>query len=119
MSEAKYDVLAIGNAIFDVLVRTDEKFLSRHGMTKGGMALIDETRAASIYREMRNAHDWGRQFPETLDAAALDKLASLPPREMRRSIQSAFGNAKLAGRSEVGADDIHDTRAGRKNRIGF
>jgi len=75
--------------------------------------------AASIYREMRNAHDWGRQFPETLDAAALDKLASLPPREMRRSIQSAFGNAKLAGRSEVGADDIHDTRAGRKNRIGF
>src|SRR5438045_4584527 len=52
MSEAKYDVLAIGNAIFDVLVRTDETFLSRHGMTKGGMALIDETRAASIYRDM-------------------------------------------------------------------
>src|SRR5437763_11745730 len=52
MSEAKYDVLAIGNAIFDVLVRTDEKFLSRHGMTKGGMALIDEARAASIYRDM-------------------------------------------------------------------
>ena len=32
--------------------RTDEKFLSRHGMTKGGMALIDEARAASIYRDM-------------------------------------------------------------------
>src|SRR5215813_7692369 len=52
MAEAKYDVLGIGNAIFDVLVQTDEKFLSRHGMTKGGMALIDETRAASIYRDM-------------------------------------------------------------------
>src|SRR5437868_8872807 len=52
MADAKYDVLGIGNAIFDVLVRTDEKFLSRHGMTKGGMALIDETRAASIYRDM-------------------------------------------------------------------
>ena len=52
MAEAKYDVLGIGNAIFDVLVKTDEKFLSRHGMTKGGMALIDETRAASIYRDM-------------------------------------------------------------------
>src|SRR6266576_2975125 len=52
MTEAKYDVLAIGNAIFDVLVQTDEKFLSCHGMTKGGMALIDETRAASIYRDM-------------------------------------------------------------------
>src|SRR6201994_4155513 len=52
MVEAKYDVLGIGNAIFDVLVRTDEKFLADHGMTKGGMALIDETRAAAIYRDM-------------------------------------------------------------------
>src|SRR6201991_831976 len=52
MTDAKYDVLGIGNAIFDVLVRTDEKFLARHGMTKGGMALIDEARAASIYRDM-------------------------------------------------------------------
>ena len=52
MSSAKYDVLGIGNAIFDVLVQTDEKFLSRHGMTKGGMSLIDEARAASIYRDM-------------------------------------------------------------------
>ena len=52
MTSAKYDVLGIGNAIFDVLVQTDEGFLSRHGMTKGGMALIDEARAASIYRDM-------------------------------------------------------------------
>src|ERR1700755_3162532 len=52
MAEAKYDVLGIGNAIFDVLVRTDESFLSLHGMAKGGMALIDEARAASIYRDM-------------------------------------------------------------------
>jgi sugar/nucleoside kinase (ribokinase family) len=52
MTEAKYDVLAIGNAIFDILVQTDEKFLSRHGMTKGGMTLIDEARAASIYSDM-------------------------------------------------------------------
>src|SRR5467141_3103576 len=52
MTSAKYDVLGIGNALFDVLVRTDEGFLSRHGMTKGGMALIDEARAAAIYRDM-------------------------------------------------------------------
>ncbi len=52
MTEAKYDVLAIGNAIFDVLVQTDEGFLAAHGMTKGGMALIDEARATSIYRDM-------------------------------------------------------------------
>src|SRR6202795_2746053 len=52
MTSAKYDVLGIGNAIFDVLVQTDESFLSLHGMTKGRMGLIDEARAASIYRDM-------------------------------------------------------------------
>ena len=52
MTTAKYDVLGIGNAIFDVLVQTDESFLSRHGMTKGGMALIDEARATAIYQDM-------------------------------------------------------------------
>jgi ATP-dependent Lon protease len=74
--------------------------------------------AASIYGEIRNAHDWGRQFPEAPSEAALAKLASLPPREMRRAIHAAFGNAKLAERAEVSADDIQDTR-GRKARIGF
>ena len=52
MSDAKYDVLGIGNAIFDVLVKTDEGFLAAHGMTKGSMALIDEARATAIYRDM-------------------------------------------------------------------
>jgi ATP-dependent Lon protease len=74
--------------------------------------------AGNIYREIRGAHDWGRQFPETLSPSALDKLASMPPRDMRRAIHSAFGNAKVAGRSEVGPDDIQDGRA-RKQRIGF
>src|SRR5262245_10765572 len=52
MANAKYDVLGIGNALFDVLVRTDEAFLAKHGMIKGSMSLIDEARAASIYRDM-------------------------------------------------------------------
>src|ERR1700731_3443832 len=52
MASAKYDVLGIGNAIFDILVETDEGFLAAHGMTKGGMALIDEISATSIYRDM-------------------------------------------------------------------
>ncbi|WP_445491459.1 adenosine kinase [Rhodopseudomonas sp. RCAM05734] len=52
MTSAKYDVLGIGNAIFDVLVQTDESFLAAHEMTKGGMALIDEARALAIYGAM-------------------------------------------------------------------
>ncbi len=52
MTTAKYDVLGIGNAIFDILVRTDDDFLVRQGMSKGSMQLIDEARAASIYSAM-------------------------------------------------------------------
>jgi sugar/nucleoside kinase (ribokinase family) len=52
VGDTKYDVLGIGNAIFDVLVKTDDAFLLAHGMTKGSMMLIDEARAAAIYRDM-------------------------------------------------------------------
>lgn len=75
--------------------------------------------ARTIYGEVRNAHDWGRQFPESLSDSALDKLAGLPPREMRRAVQSAFGNAKLAGRSEVSPDDVQPARSSRRPKIGF
>ena len=74
--------------------------------------------ALNIYCEIREAHDWGKRFPEKPDHSALEKLASLPPREMRRALHGAFGSAKLAGRSEIGADDIQDGRT-KKARIGF
>jgi len=74
--------------------------------------------AQSIYREIRGAHDWGKQFPEVLSEATVERLAAMPPREMRRAIQDGFGNAKIKGRTEVGADDVREGR-GRKTRIGF
>jgi adenosine kinase len=49
---ARFDVLGIGNAIVDVLARTEDDFLVRHGMNKGAMTLIDEARATSIYDAM-------------------------------------------------------------------
>src|SRR6185436_8099293 len=56
--------------------------------------------ARGIYTEIRGSHDWGRKFPEKPCAATIEKLASLPPREMRRAVQGAFGNAKMAGRTD-------------------
>ena len=47
-----YDVLGIGNAIVDVIARTEDDFLVRHAMNKGSMALIDEARAEAIYGAM-------------------------------------------------------------------
>src|SRR5215467_12179155 len=76
MTDAKYDVLGIGNAIFDVLARTDEGFLARHGMTKGGMALIDEARAAAIYKDMGPATEisGGSAANTIVGAASLGKV---------------------------------------------
>src|SRR5262245_22070953 len=100
MAEAKYDVLGIGNAIFDVLVRADEKFLADHGMIKGSMALIDEARAASIYRDMGPA-------TERSGGSAANTIVGI----------AGFGG-RAAYVGQVNADQIaklytHDTRAAR------
>src|SRR6201995_4470626 len=78
MTAGKYDVLGIGNAIFDVLVQTDEGFLSRHGMAKGSMSLIDEERAAAIYRDMGAATEMsgGSAGNTTLGVASLGPRAA-------------------------------------------
>jgi sugar/nucleoside kinase (ribokinase family) len=52
MAATRYDVLGIGNAIVDVIARTEEYFLLMQGMRKGGMTLIDEARAEAIYDAM-------------------------------------------------------------------
>jgi sugar/nucleoside kinase (ribokinase family) len=46
------DILALGNAIVDVLAQTDERFLVEHGLAKGSMQLIDEARAEALYAAM-------------------------------------------------------------------
>ena len=48
-SSCSLDVVGIGNAIVDVLVHTDYAFLNDNGLQKGGMALIDETQAGTLY----------------------------------------------------------------------
>src|SRR5690348_834788 len=75
--------------------------------------------AKSLYREIREAHDWGKRFPEAPSGSVVEKLALLAPREQRRAVQSAFGNAKLAGRDELKPEDIETQRGARKGRIGF
>ncbi len=52
MADPKFDVLGIGNAIVDVLSHSDDSFLQKHGMAKGGMQLIDDTAAEAIYAAM-------------------------------------------------------------------
>ncbi len=52
MTEPRLDVLAIGNAIVDVIANADDAFLEREGLTKGSMRLVDADEATRIYDHM-------------------------------------------------------------------
>lgn len=49
---ADYDLLTIGNAIVDIISRTDDAFLAEAGIEKGAMTLIDAARAEELYARM-------------------------------------------------------------------
>jgi sugar/nucleoside kinase (ribokinase family) len=52
MTATRFDVLGIGNAVVDVIARTEDDFLIRQKMHKGTMQLIDAAQAARIYDAM-------------------------------------------------------------------
>ena len=52
MNDKPLDVLAIGNAIVDVIGDSDDAFLDKCGMAKGSMRLIDLEEAERLYRAM-------------------------------------------------------------------
>lgn len=51
-AQTRFDVVAIGNAMVDVLANMDDEFLEKHNMPKGMMTLIDATSAETIYRHI-------------------------------------------------------------------
>lgn len=56
-TEARYDIVAIGNAIVDVISQSSEEFLDEEQLVKGSMALIDAARAQELYRDMGPARE--------------------------------------------------------------
>src|ERR1700759_3669717 len=132
MTTAKYDVLGIGNAIFDVLVQTDEGFLGRHGMAKGGMSLIDEERAAAIYRDMGPATKMsgGSAANTIVGIASLgaraayvgkvkdDEIGRLYTHDIRAA-QVAFDTKAASGGPATGCSYILVTRDGERTMNTF
>ncbi|WP_265587699.1 adenosine kinase [Sphingomicrobium arenosum] len=49
MTQPRLDVLAIGNAIVDVIADASDEFLDQQDLDKGGMRLIDEAEAERLY----------------------------------------------------------------------
>jgi sugar/nucleoside kinase (ribokinase family) len=50
--EPRYDVIAIGNAIVDVLAHSRDEVIEELGLTRGGMTLVDTARAEELYAHM-------------------------------------------------------------------
>ena len=48
----RFDVVALGNAIVDVIAPADDAFLVAQGLEKGAMGLVDAQRSAALYSAM-------------------------------------------------------------------
>jgi len=55
VSDTRYDVVGIGNALVDVIAHASDAFLDEHGLTKGWMDLIDTDRAVVLYQALGTA----------------------------------------------------------------
>ena len=99
MPQPSFDVIAIGNAIVDVMAPSPDEAIERLGMQRGGMTLIDTERAHELYDAMGPAR-------EISGGSAANTLAGL----------AALG-AKCAFIGQVADDQLgevfaHDIRAG-------
>ena len=52
MTEIRYDVVGIGNAIVDIIGRCDDAFLEARNLAKGGMQLVDAGTVTELYKSM-------------------------------------------------------------------
>jgi sugar/nucleoside kinase (ribokinase family) len=57
MTEPRYDVIAIGNAIVDVMAPCEEELIGELDLNKGGMTLVDTARAEELYAAMGPAKE--------------------------------------------------------------
>ena len=53
----RYDVIAIGNAVVDVIASCSEELIDELQLNRGGMTLIDEARADELYEAMPPARE--------------------------------------------------------------
>lgn len=93
-----YDVVGIGNAIVDVIVRTTDDDVAALGCEKGAMTLIDAHRAEELYGHMGPA-------VEVSGGSAANTMAGLA---------SLGGRAAFVGKvkaDQLGAVFSHDIRA--------
>lgn len=94
----QYDVVAIGNAIVDVVAFAEDAFIEAQGMRKGTMQLIDQARGDALYKAMG-------QCTEVSGGSAANTLAGLA------SLGAKTGFIGKVASDELGKIFRHDLRS--------
>ena len=98
MNQARLDVLAIGDAVVDVIATADDAFLEAEGLVKGSMRVLDAAEATRLYEHMGPAR-------ETSGGSAANTVAG---------IAALGGRAGFVGQvadDQLGEVFAHDIRA--------
>jgi sugar/nucleoside kinase (ribokinase family) len=121
------DIVAIGDAIVDVIATCDDSFIVEHGLPKGSMQLLDAARADALYEAMGPAREIsGGSAANTmagiaalgLDAGFIgqvadDQLGEIFAHDLR-SLGVAFDTPPLAGGLPTGRCLILVTADGQR-----
>jgi sugar/nucleoside kinase (ribokinase family) len=97
MRQPRYDVLAIGNAIVDVMSPCEDELIEELGLARGGMMLVDTKRAHELYDAMGPAR-------EISGGSAANTLAGLSALGLQCAFIGQVADDQLG---EVFAHDIH------------
>ena len=99
MTAATYDVVAIGNAIVDIIAKADDDFIAANGMTKGAMQLVfSPEEADALYAKMGPG-------TEVSGGSAANTIAGMA------ALGSACGFVGQVADDQLGNVFAHDIRA--------
>jgi sugar/nucleoside kinase (ribokinase family) len=97
LTDTRLDVLAIGNAIVDVIASADDSFIEQEGLAKGSMRLIDAGEATRLYGRMA-------QGRETSGGSAANTVAGIASLGLRA------GFIGQVAKDQLGEIFTHDIR---------
>ncbi len=103
MTQASLDIVAIGNAIVDILAPASDELVAELGLSKGGMQLVDAPGAAALYARMASA-------VEASGGSAANTIAGMA------AIGQSCGFIGQVASDQFGQIFTHDIRA---NRVEF
>jgi sugar/nucleoside kinase (ribokinase family) len=98
LTDTRLDVLAIGDAVVDVIADAEDSFLEAEGLVKGSMRLLDAAEATRLYAHMGPAR-------ETSGGSAANTVAGIA------ALGGRAGFVGQVAKDQLGDVFIHDIRA--------